>query len=180
MAGEDRRCKVGRRVMSWRTTLGRRHHEVISEYLTLHLERGEGHMCCTSLGARGSRMVSRALVRQYRIRDVEVLCEGRARRGGPRVSDPVLSRCMKSMMYSYRVPSRNAKRVAVVHIRIVGSEGASVSESAAPGPIQCRAPGKTPPPPTPKLTSEVNRPRRPDLRGQPPDRRLRARRVTLE
>ena len=116
MAGEDRRCKVGRRVMSWRTTLGRRHHEVISEYLTLHLERGEGHMCCTSLGARGSRMVSRALVRQYRIRDVEVLCEGRARRGGPRVSDPVLSRCMKSMMYSYRVPSRNAKRVAVVHI----------------------------------------------------------------
>ena len=108
MAGEDRRCKVGRRVMSWRTTLGGRHHEVISEYLTLHLERGEGHMCCTSLGARGSRMVSRALVRQYRIRDVEVLCEGRARRGGPRVSDPVLSRCMKSMMYSYRVPSRNA------------------------------------------------------------------------
>ena len=84
MAGEDRRCKVGRRVMSWRTTLGRRHHEVISEYLTLHLERGEGHMCCTSLGARGSRMVSRALVRQYRIRDVEVLCDrARAARRPP-------------------------------------------------------------------------------------------------
>ena len=89
---------------------------------------------------------------------------GRARRGGPRVSDPVLSRCMKSMMYSYRVPSRNAKRVAVVHIssglKRVQDQSSVVS-------------GKTPPPPTPKLTSEVNRPRRPDLRGQPPDRRLR-------
>ena len=95
---------------------------------------------------------------------------GRARRGGPRVSDPVLSRCMKSMMYSYRVPSRNAKRVAVVHI----SSGLKRERQLQrPGPIQCRAPGKTPPPPTPKLTSEVNRPRRPDLRGQPPDRRLR-------
>jgi hypothetical protein len=34
----------------------------MSEYLTLHLDQGEGHkMCCISLGARGSRSVIRSI-----------------------------------------------------------------------------------------------------------------------